>query len=185
LNDSQIVDLYWQRSPLAIEETDKKYGAYCGSIAYRICQNREDAEECVNDTWLSAWNAMPDKRPEALPPFLGRITRNHAVNRVLKKTRQKRGGGEAVLALEELEDCVQAKGDPGSGYEQKELEQAINRFLSGLKAEERRIFLGRYWYLYPVAELAERLGFSQAKVKSSLFRIRKRLRAFLEKEELL
>ena len=185
MNDTEIVDLYWQRSPLAIEETGKKYGAYCGSIAYRICQNREDAEECVNDTWLSAWNAMPEKRPETLPPFLGRITRNHAVNRVLQKTRQKRGGGESVLALEELEDFVRSDSDLAENYEQKELERAINRFLAGLKTEERRIFLGRYWYLYPVVDLAERLGVSQAKVKSSLFRTRKRLRAFLEKEELL
>ena len=185
MNDTDIVELYWQRSPRAIEETDRKYRSYCGSIAYQICQNREDAEECVNDTWLSAWNSMPEKRPKKLSPFLGRITRNAAINCLSAKTRQKRGGGETMLALEELEACVQSKADVAHSYEQKELEQAINRFLALLRKEERQIFLGRYWYLYSVSELAEKLGCSQSKVKSSLFRTRKRLREYLIKEDYL
>ena len=185
MNDTEIVDLYWQRNSQAITETDKKYGGYCQSIAYRICRSAEDAEECVNDTWLRAWNAMPDKRPQVLSPFLGRITRNCALSRVEARGRQKRGGGEMALALEELADCVAASGDVARQYEARELEQAVNRFVSALGEEERRCFLARYWYLLPVGEIAKRLGYSESKVKSMLFRTRKRLHRRLTEEGLL
>lgn len=185
MEDTNIVALYWQRSPQAIVETDGKYGAYCRSIAYRICRSREDAEECVNDTWLSAWNAMPDKRPDRLSPFLGRIVRNHALHRVESASRLKRGGGEAALALEELEECVAAPGDPAGQVELRELERAIDRFVASLPEDARRVFLARYWYLYPVAEIAQRLGYSESKVKSLLHRTRLRLQRSLREEGLL
>ena len=185
MEDTNIVDLYWQRSPQAIVETDGKYGAYCRSIAYRICRSREDADECVNDTWLSAWNAMPDKRPDRLSPFLGRIARNHALHRVESASRLKRGGGETALALEELEECVAAPGDPARQVEARELERAIDRFVAELPEEARRVFLARYWYLYPLSEIAQRLGLSESKVKSLLHRTRIRLREQLTEEGLL
>ena len=117
MEDAEIVDLYWQRDQQAIAETDKKYGAYCQHIAYAVCSDRLDAEECVNDTWLRAWGAMPDKRPTVLSTFLGKITRNLAINRFQRKTRKKRGGGETALALEELEDCIPAALDVERRYE--------------------------------------------------------------------
>ncbi len=182
MQDAEIVDLFWQRNPKAIEESEHKYGAYCGSIALRICTNREDAEECVNDTWFSAWNAMPDKRPARLSPFLGRICRNHALDRLEKAASQKRGGSEAAVALEELGDCLSSADNVEASLEQKELEKSIHQFLSFLSVDERRIFLARYYYLFSIREISERSGFRQSKVKSMLYRIRNRLRAHLEKE---
>ena len=182
MRDAEIVALYWQRDPQAIEETDSKYGSYCRAIALRICQNREDAEECVNDTWLSAWNAMPDKRPDRLSPFLGRISRNHALDHVEKRGRQKRGGGELELALAELENCVYRNTSAETALEEKELEAAVRRFLSSLPDTERRVFLARYFYVLPVAEIAKSCGCGESRIKSMLFRIRRRLRGALEKE---
>ena len=132
MEDKQIVDLYWQRSDLAISETNRKYGRYCHTIAYHICGADEDAEECVNDTWLRAWNLMPDQRPAVLPAFLGRITRNLAIDCIKAKNRLKRGGGEAALALDELEECISAGTDPEKALEEKELQTAIGQFVSEL-----------------------------------------------------
>ena len=184
MEDEMIVDLYWQRSDLAISETDKKYGRYCHSIAYNICGTDEDAEECVNDTWLRAWNLMPDQRPAVLSAFLGRITRNFAINCFKAKTRLKRGGGEAALALDELEECIPGGTEPERVLEEKELEEAIGRFVAALPKTEKTVFVLRYFYLTPVDEIAEKLHFSSGKVKSMLFRSRKKLRSALEKEGL-
>lgn len=184
MEDREIVDLYWKRSDLAISETDQKYGRYCHTIAYNICGTREDAEECVNDTWLRAWNRMPSERPTVLSAFLGCITRNLALNTIKAKNRIKRGGGEASLALEELSECIPDGPSPESVLEEKELEKRIGLFTAGLTEADRRIFVLRYWYLAPVADIAEKLHCSQGKVKSSLFRTRKRLRATLQEEGL-
>lgn len=117
MEDSAIVTLYWQRSEQAIAESDTKYGPYCGHIAYGLLQNSEDAQECVSDTWLAAWNAMPPHRPAVLRLFLGKLTRRLSLQRLRRQGRLKRGGGEAALALEELGDCVPLGGDaqPGAG----------------------------------------------------------------------
>ncbi len=184
MEDEQIVDLYWQRSDLAISETNQKYGRYCHTIAYNICGTDEDAEECVNDTWLRAWNLMPDQRPAILSAFLGRITRNLAIDCIKAKHRLKRGGGEAVLALEELEECIPGGTDPEHILEQKELEKAIGRFVTELPRTEKMIFILRYWHIASIDELAEKLHFSKGKIKSSLFRTRRKLRAYLQKEGL-
>ena len=185
MQDKGIVALYWQRDPQAIEETDSKYGSYCRAIALRICQNREDAEECVNDTWLSAWNAMPDKKPERLSSFLARICRNHALDLVEAKGRLKRGGGECALALEELENCAAGSGSAEQIVEARELEAAIRRFVSAMKTEERRVFLARYFYLVPIAEIARRCGCRESRIKSMLYRSREKLAAYLKKEGFL
>ncbi len=184
MEDAEIVDLYWQRDQQAIAETDKKYGAYCQHIAYAVCSDRLDAEECVNDTWLRAWGAMPDKRPTVLATFLGKITRNLAINRFQRRTRKKRGGGETELALEELEDCIPAALDVERRYELQEFRQAIGRFVSGLSETEQKVFVARYWYLCPVEEIARRLQISSSKTKSMLFRLRNRLRLYLKEEDL-
>ena len=184
MEDRQIVDLYWQRSDLAISEIDQKYGRYCHTIAYNICGTSEDAEECVSDTWFRAWNLMPDRRPTILSAFLGRITRNFAINLIQAKNRIKRGGGEAVLALDELEECIPGGTNPEQALEEKELARAIGSFVSGLPKTEKKIFVLRYWYVASIDDIAETLGFSTGKVKTSLFRTRKKLKSYLEEEGL-
>lgn len=184
MEDEKIVDLYWQRSDLAISETNQKYGRYCHTIAYNICGTDEDAEECVNDTWFRAWNLMPDQRPAVLSTFLGRITRNFAIDCVKARNRLKRGGGEAVLVLDELEECIPGGTSPEHVLEEKELEAAIGNFVSELPRPEKVIFILRYWHVVPVDEIAKRLQFSKGKVKSSLFRTRRKLHAYLREEGL-
>lgn len=182
--DSAIVDLYWQRSDMAIPETELKYGRYCHAIAYNICASNEDAEECVNDTWFRAWNLMPDKRPTTLSTFLGGITRNFALDRYRAKISQKRGGGETALALNELEDCVGTGTGPEQHYEAKELEAAIGAFVAAQSEWERKIFVARYWFLAPIALISEKAGCSESKVKTTLYRQRLKLRAYLQEEGL-
>lgn len=182
MEDQKIIDLYWQRSEQAIQETDAKYGGYCFSIAYNILTNREDSEESVSDTYLSAWHAMPPKRPGILSAFLGKITRHISIDRWRRRSAQKRGGGEIVLALEELEDCLSDGYSTEEAVQKKELAVFINRFLDTLPETERNIFLCRYWYVDPVKDIADTFGFSVGKVNSMLFRTREKLRRTLEKE---
>ena len=182
MDDEMIVQLYWDRSENAITETDRKYGAYCNSIAYGILRDKEDAEESVSDTYLDAWNSMPPHRPSILATFLGKITRRISIDRWRTKNRLKRGGGEVVLALEELEQCIVGGHSPEQEIEDKNLAHTINDFLDELPLQERRVFLARYWYLDSIREIAEDFHFSQSKVMSMLFRIRNKLRNRLEKE---
>ena len=181
MEDGQIIDLYWQRSEEAIARSEEKYGAYCRAIALQILRIAEDAEECLGDTWLAAWNAMPPRRPAVLRTFLGRLTRNLSLNRALQKHAQKRGGGEVSLALDELREC--AGGDTAEeAFETAELGRLIDRFLRGLSASECNLFLRRYWYLDSIADISKRFGCSESKVKTTLFRSRNQLRIHLEKE---
>ena len=182
MDDREIIELYWTRSEHAIGETARKYGAYCQAVAYGILRRAEDSEECVNDTWLQAWNAMPPRRPERLGAFLACITRNLALNRRKALTAQKRGGDQTAAALEELRDCVPAPGGVEQTVEDRELSLALDRFLGGLRSEARRFFLQRYWYLRSVTEIAAQYGVSESKVKMSLLRSRKALKLFLEQE---
>ncbi len=184
MEDAAIVDLYWQRSDLAISETDKKYGRYCHTIAYQICNDNEDAEECVNDTWFRAWNAMPTDRPSVLATFLGRITRNLAISLIRSKNRVKRGSGELPLALDELNDCIPSDLDVARSYEIKEFQQAVGSFVASLPETDQKIFVARYWYMTPVKEIAKRLSYSESKTKSILFRLRNQLRDTLKEEGL-
>lgn len=185
MEDQQIIDLYWSRSETAIAETDRKYGKYCYSIAYNILTNNEDAEESVSDTYMAAWTSMPPKCPSILAAFLGKITRHLSIDRWRARNRYKRGGGEIVLALEELEDCATDSQTVEKAYAQKQLIQVFRRFLEALPETERRIFLCRYWYLDSVSDISHYYGFSNSKVTSMLYRTRKKLRAVLEEEGLL
>ena len=184
MEDSRIVELYWTRSECAISETASKYGRFCHAIAYRILTNTEDASECVNDTYLGAWNSMPPHHPSVLSTFLGKITRRISINRWKEQSRSKRGGGEVALALDELAD-ISSSADTESIIESKELLSAINRFLSTLPDTERDVFVFRYWFLAPVPEISQKFDFSESKVKSMLLRTRKKLRNYLQKEDLL
>lgn len=185
MDDQEIIDLYFQRSENAISETASKYGGYCYSIAYNILTNNEDAEESVSDTYLAAWNAMPPRRPSILATFLGKITRRLSIDRWRSRNAYKRGGGEIILALEELEDCVSDDQTVEKAYDRKHLAAVFNRFLDALPETERRVFLCRYWYMDPIAYIAAHFGFSDSKVTSMLHRTRRKLYTALEKEGLL
>ena len=182
MDDQSIVALYWDRSEQAIAETDRKYGAYCHSIAYHALANNEDAEESVSDTYMAAWNQLPPHRPSILATFLGKITRRISINRWKAKNTAKRGGGQITLALEELDSCVDGTQDLEASSDARELSACLNRFLDSLPKAERDIFLRRYWFFDPIAAIAESYGFTQSKVTSMLHRMRGKLRKQLEKE---
>lgn len=185
MDDRQIIALYNERSEAALSETAKKYGRYCRSIAYNILSNEEDCEECVNDTWLKAWEAIPPQCPDSLPAFLGRITRNLALNRYKHNTREKRGGGQTPLVLEELADCIPGGSNAETAAEEALLVDVLNRFLEGLPVQKRKIFLRRYWYMSSVKEIAADFGLSESNVKMTLLRTRSKLKQTLEKEGIL
>ena len=182
MRDNEIIDLYWNRDEAAIAATVDTYENYCLCVAYNILGCQEDAQECVNDTWMKAWNSIPPQRPDCLVSYLGRITRNLALNRYKRSKAQKRGMGQAELALAELGDCVSARDDVEQTLDGLVLTNAIETFLHSLSRTERRIFIGRYWYLYPIRTIAKAYRMSESKVTSMLYRTRKKLKLHLEKE---
>ena len=181
MEDSAIIDLYWSRDQRAIEETAGKYGPFLESLVWNILRSRGDTEECVNDTYLRAWNAIPPARPAAFRAWLGRIARNLSLDRWKAARAQRRGGGAEVL-LGELDDCVPALHGVEKQLEDQEIAALISAFLRRLPAESRVIFLRRYWYGQDLADIAAERRCGVGKVKSSLFRTRKALRAYLEQE---
>lgn len=182
MEDSTIIDLFWARKERALEETDRKYGSYCWTIAHNILRNRQDSEECVNDTYMKAWNAMPPHRPAILSAFLGKITRNLSLDRFKAGRTGKRGGGRVLLALEELEECIPCGSDVEQALADAELARTIDRFLRKLPEKECCVFLRRYWYVDTVQEIARRYHLSEGTVKSCLHRTRNKLRVYLEQE---
>lgn len=183
MEDKQIIALYWARSEHAIRASERKYGRYCHRIAHNILDSREDSEECVNDTWLRAWETMPPRTPNKLSAFLGAITRNLALNRLERRTAAKRGGGQVELVLEELMECLPGpSNNTAQIIDQLVLIDLLNRFLASLSEEARIIFLRRYWYLCPIKDIARAGQISQSKVKMSLHRSREALRSLLEEE---
>lgn len=185
VEDKDIIDLYFARSEDAIRETGRKYGQYCFRIASNILSSREDAEESVNDTYLSTWKSIPPTRPRLFQAFLGKITRHHALDRWRRDNTEKRGGGEVPVALEELEECVAGGAAAETSVRKQEFQSAINRFLEGLGETERKIFVSRYWYVRSVKSISEKTGLSESNVKTMLFRTREKLRKFLAEEDLL
>lgn len=179
MDDEEIVQLYLNRDETAISESSKKYGAYCSSIAYNILRNNADTEECVNDTWLHAWNAIPPHKPSVLSTFLGKITRNISFDLYKRMHRIKRGAGEVADALEELAECVSDKEDVDREWEVEELKNEINKFIFSLPKEKRYIFILRYWYVESIADIASRLNTSENNISVSLNRIRKKLKKYL------
>ncbi len=185
MDDSEIIELYFQRSEEAVTQTASKYGKYCYKIAYHILSSQEDSEESVNDTYLAAWNTMPPRRPNILSAFLGKLTRYISLDRWKKRSAQKRGGGQVALSLEELEECISGGDDPEKEVDRKELLRYLNRFLDALPETHRKVFVCRYWYLESIPEIAARFGFSESKVTAMLHRLREKLRARLQLEGLL
>lgn len=182
MDDKQIVDLYWERSEIAISKTAEKYGRYCHYIAFNVLRNDEDSEECVNDTYLSAWNSMPPHRPSVLKTFLGKLTRNHSLNRYKQLTAEKRGKGQISLVIDELHECLPTTENTESIIDDMVLVDVFNRFLASLPMEQRKIFMRRYWYISSVKEISADYGMSESKVKMSLLRSRNELKHLLEKE---
>ena len=180
MTDSQILDLYWARSEDAIKETDLRYGRKLHTLADKIVQNFEDAQECVSDTYLKTWDTIPPKRPEYFFAYIAKICRNFALGVLDWKSAAKRKG-EVVSLTQEMETCIP---DPQHmrKLEGEALGEVLNRFLETLSRDSRVIFLRRYWYLDTVAEIANHYGMSESKVKTSLHRTRAKLHAFLTKE---
>ena len=182
MDDRQIIELYNERSEAAISETADKYGKHCHYIAYNILYNDQDSEECVNDTWLRAWNTIPPQQPNKLSAYLGKITRNLALDRYKFYNREKRGKGQTPLVLEELSECISDGNRTEQEIDVHLLVESLNTFLRNLPAEKRRILVRRYWYLSPVSEIARDFEMSESGVKTILHRTRIKLKQFLEKE---
>ena len=184
MEDRNIIELYFNRDEQALEETGKKYKNYCYSIAYRILNSKEDAEECVNDTLMAAWNSIPPQKPERLSLFLAAAVRNISVKKFRFKTAQKRGGNETVSALDEIYEFVASKDTPEKEVETQELANILDSFIRTLKHEERCFFIRRYWYMYSVAEISKEYSCTESKVKMKLKRTRDKLYELLQKEEI-
>ncbi len=179
MQDSQIVELYWARSEEAIAVTEQKYGRMLFSISVRLVPTAEDAQECVSDTYLTAWNSMPDARPVYLGAFLSKIVRAHSIDKFRHETRDKRGGADIA---DELGEFISSDFDIQSEYEARRISGLINSFLYSISEEKRYIFVRRYFYSESVEQIADTLAISQSKVKTLLFRMRKSLGKILERE---
>lgn len=182
MEDRDIIALYLERNEEAIAETEKKYGRYCYSIAYNILYNVEDAQECVNDALMNAWDSIPPHMPAILSAFLGKLTRYVSLKKWRYARTQKRGGGEIALAYEELSDCIPGGKSVEEELQEKELAEVLDRFLDELPAAQRRIFICRYWYFDDISTICNQFGYSSSKVKSMLYRIRKKLLFRLNEE---
>lgn len=180
MEDKAIIELYFARNEKAISETDIKYGKYCSTIANNILNNREDTDECVNDTYMQTWNSLPPQRPSILKAFLGKITRNLALNLYKKQHTQKRYDG-IEASIDELEECIVNDFNLEEIIEINELTSIINDYLATLKDIKRKILVERYWYISSVKEIAEKHNLSESNVKMTLARSREELKVFLEK----
>lgn len=180
--DRQIVDLYWERNEDAIRKTEQKYGSYLHKVAYNILADYEDSKECVNDTYLAAWNSMPTNRPSVLSTYLGKIVRQISIDVFRKKQAIKRNASEYAISLEELGDSFSDGSTPEDTLNVKLLDAAINRFVRTLPNGTQRVFVGRYYFFDSLKDIAAYCGMSESKVKSILFRTRQKLKAYLMEE---
>ena len=182
MHDNAIIELYFARDERAITRTSEKYGTYCYSVAKNIVSVHEDAQECVNDTWLTAWNSIPPKRPDVLKYFLAKITRGKAIDRWKSLRAKKRGGDEVNLCLEELGECVHGGAEPEKEVLACELTACIDTFLATIPVRERQLFVRRYFFTESVEEIARTAGMSKNHVSVALHRTRGKLKDYLEKE---
>ncbi len=182
MTDEEIVKLFWQRDENAVKAARQRYQSYLGTIAYNILKSKEDAEECVNETYLKAWNAIPPARPKTLAPFLGRIAKNTALNQFRNQNTQKRGGGEKDIIFDELAECIPSAENVEQRAEAKDLEATINFFLKSLSKNHRIIFMMRYWYCYSLLDIAEKMGTTPSSIAVNLNRTREKLKKYLEKK---
>jgi len=179
MEDERIISLFWERNERAIRETQKKYHFFLYKMANAVLGNREDCEEAVNDTYLRVWQSIPTDKPNVFPAYLAKITRRLSIDVFRKKNAEKRGSGEYLYSLSELEDCVTDGGNPSGEAEMKELTTAINTFLEKLEKRERDIFVQRYFYFHTIREISESVALMESNVKVILSRTRKDLKEYL------
>lgn len=182
MTDKEIVNLYWDRDEDAIRKTQQKYGAYLTKAAYNILADFEDSEECVNDTYLAAWNSMPPQQPAVLSSYLAKITRQLSIDRFRKKNAAKRYASEYAVSLEELGDTFTDGRTPEQALNASLLDEAINRFICALPDDTQRAFVGRYYFFDSLKDIAGYCGMKESKLKSLLYRTRQHLREHLVKE---
>ncbi len=182
MTDEKIIELYFVRNEVAIEETDRKYGAYCFQISNNILNCREDSEECVNDTWLKTWDSIPPTRPQCFRLFLARIVRNLSFNKYKAKYTDKRGNGEIALILDELEECIAGKSDVEDFCMTKELQSTLDMFVCSLPEREGNVFVRRYFYSDSIKDISKQYNLSENNVRVMLNRTRNKLKVRLEKE---
>ena len=182
MNDAEIVALFWDRNEAAIQYTQQKYGAYLSKAAYNILSDFEDSRECVNETYLKAWNSIPPHRPGILSTYLGKIVRHLSIDMYRRKNSLKRYASEYSVSLDELGDSFTDGTTPEQVLDDRQLDDAINRFLHTLSDDERNTFIGRYYFFDPLKEVARYCSMSEAKAKSMLYRTRQKLKAYLVKE---
>lgn len=179
MEDSTIVQMYWDRDENAISATSEKYGPYCISIARNILESHEDAEECVSDAYLNTWNSIPSNRPELLSAYLGKIVRNLSFNRYKKNRAKKRGKGEVAVVLDELEEVIADSKTPEAEWNRNFLVECINGFLAELPENKRNLFVCRYWYSDSVKDIAKNFGMTETNVSVTLKRLREKLHSYL------
>lgn len=182
MDDRRIVELFLERSEEAILQTDIKYGRYCHKIAFNVLGNDEDSEECVNDAYMRVWGSIPPNEPSSMSSYIGRITRNLALDRLRQKQSDKRGNGEVPAVLDELAECVSGRDELARRQDSAEITTAINSFLECLNTVERGVFMRRYWMMEPIADVAKRYDISVSKTTTMLFRLRNRLKKHFMKE---
>lgn len=182
MTDSEIVSLFWERNEDAISAVSEKYGRYCAKIAKNILHNEQDAEECVNDTYMKAWEKIPPEKPRVFSAFIAKLARNTALDKYRRDHAEMRGGGEVPLIFEELSDCVSDKNSVEQTAERNEILAAVNKFLGRLSSKKRIMFVSRYCYCESVREIAQRFGVSETGVSATLSRTRKALCEYLKKE---
>ncbi len=182
MNDNRIIELYFERSEDAIAETDRKYGGCCRSTAYSILGNREDSEECTNDTYLKIWNNIPPNRPARLGAFIMRIVRNLAIDMYRKRERLKSGGGYGSVSYDEIVECLPSSESAESAADRQAVLTAVEDFLRKLPKDKRVMFVRRYYFCGTYAEIAADMHTTEDGVRMSLKRTREKLRGYLEKE---
>lgn len=175
MDDREIVELYLERDQRAVSETMERYGRRLTGLAASFLKDRRDAEECVSDTYVKAWNSIPPNRPEDLFAYLAKICRCTAFN-IVERDRAKKRSAQLVELTHELEECIPDRSADSGG---EELSELLNEFLGTLSREKRMVFVGRYWYGDSIAEIGEKTGFSESKIKTMLHRTRESLRKFL------
>lgn len=186
MEDTKIIDLFWERDESAIRETEITYGRYCRTIAFNILGDEEDVQECLNDTWLGAWNSIPPARPACLSAFLAKITRNLAISKYRAKYAKKRTGDRLSDSLDELGECIPVSNDNVSqAIDRRILAEAINGYLDTCSEKQRKIFVRRFFYFDSIAEISQMYGIGQSDVKVTLMRMRRSLQKILEEEELM
>ena len=182
MQDEQIVSLYWERDEKAIEATSEKYGRYLLKIAYNILANLEDSHECVNDTYFKVWNSIPPHKPAVLSTYLGKITREVSIDLFRRQNREKRKASQYAVSLSELEECISMGNATEDSVDMHLLADAINGYLRTLSPEARTLFVGRYYFMDSIRQIASYYSMSESKVKSMLYRTRRGLKLYLHKE---